>query len=63
MKNHFKRFPSASTFKILHTLIALNEGLIRSEYDVLKGDAKKRSYTAWNKDQTLEDSSYENIGN
>lgn len=49
-----KRLPSASTFKIPHTLIALNEGIIKSENDVIKWDGIKRDYDLWNKDQTLQ---------
>lgn len=48
-----KRFAVASTFKIPHTLIALNESVVKSKDDVIKWDEKKRSYLPWNKDQTL----------
>lgn len=49
-----KRFCSASTFKIPHTLIALNENIITSKNDVIKWDRVKRGYDLWNKDQTLQ---------
>jgi beta-lactamase class D len=49
-----KRFGSASTFKIPHTLIALNENIITSKNDIIKWDGVKRGYALWNKDQTLQ---------
>jgi beta-lactamase class D len=49
-----ERFSPASTFKILNTLIALEEGAIKNEKEVIKWDGKKRGLEAWNKDQTLE---------
>jgi beta-lactamase class D len=48
-----QRFPAASTFKIPHTLIALNEKIILSEDEIIKWDGVNRSYDAWNNDQTL----------
>jgi beta-lactamase class D len=48
------RFTAASTFKIPHTLIALNEELIKKESDIIKWDGIKRGYELWNKDQTLQ---------
>jgi len=48
------RFSPASTFKIPHTLIALNEKLIKSENDLIQWDGVKREYALWNKDQTLQ---------
>ncbi len=48
------RFSAASTFKIPHTLIALNEKLIESKNDVIKWDGVKRGFDLWNKDQTLQ---------
>lgn len=47
------RFIPASTFKIPNTLIILEEGLIKDQFDVIKWDGKKRGYEHWNKDQTL----------
>ena len=43
----------ASTFKIPHTLIALNEGLITSDSLIL-WDKTDKGMKAWNKNQTLE---------
>lgn len=48
------RMLPASTFKIANTLIALEEGAIADEKQVLKWDGKKRNIPAWNMDQTLE---------
>jgi len=48
------RFIPASTFKIPNTLIALEEGAIKSEKEVIKWDGKDKGFDAWNKDQTLE---------
>lgn len=49
-----KRFCSASTFKIPHTLIALNENLITSKNDVIKWDGVNQEFDFWNKNQTLQ---------
>jgi beta-lactamase class D len=46
-------FVPASTFKILNTLIALEEGVI-SERETIKWDGEERSIQAWNRDQTIE---------
>jgi beta-lactamase class D len=46
-------FVPASTFKILNTLIALEEGVV-SEKDIIKWDGKDKGVAAWNRDQTLE---------
>jgi len=48
-----KRYPTASTFKIPHTLIALEEGVVASTNDVIKWDGIQREYPLWNQDQTL----------
>jgi beta-lactamase class D len=48
-----KKFTPASTFKILHTLIALEENIV-DENTIIKWDGKKRFYEPWNKDQTLQ---------
>ena len=48
-----RRFFPASTFKIPNTLIALEEGVIKDELEVIKWDGVVRSYQPWNKDQTL----------
>jgi beta-lactamase class D len=46
-------FVPASTFKILNTLIALDEGSV-TEQEVMKWDGKNKGIEAWNRDQTLE---------
>lgn len=43
----------ASTFKILHTLIALQSGVVKKD-EVFKWDGKKYNYDKWNQDHTLE---------
>lgn len=48
------RFIPASTFKIPNTLIALEEGAVKNEKEVIKWDGKDKGFDAWNKDQTLE---------
>ena len=51
--NDQESFIPASTFKIPNTLIILEEGLIKDQFEVIKWDGKEREYTQWNKDQTL----------
>lgn len=48
-----QRYSPASTFKIAHSLFALDAGLLRDEFQVIPWDGVKRSMTAWNADQTL----------
>jgi beta-lactamase class D len=48
-----ERFLPASTFKIPNTLIALDEGAIRDEKEVIRWDGVDRGRAAWNRDQTL----------
>ena len=43
----------ASTFKIPNTLIALEEGVIKDQFEVIKWDGVVRQYAPWNADQTL----------
>jgi len=47
------RFSPASTFKILNSLIALEERAIAGKDDVLKWDGHRYDYPDWNRDQTL----------
>lgn len=47
-----QRFASASTFKILHTLIALEEEVI-SKNSIIKWDGTIHDIKTWNQDQTL----------
>lgn len=46
-------FLPASTFKIVNSLIALEENIIPDENFVIKWDGKKRKYDFWNKDHNL----------
>lgn len=48
-----KRYLPASTFKIPHAFIALEEHILASDTDVIEWDGKDRGYSEWNKDQTL----------
>jgi len=48
-----RRFPTASTFKILNTLVSLEEDVI-SANDALEWDGISREIPEWNRDQTLE---------
>lgn len=48
------RFVPASTFKIPNTLIALEEGAIKNEKEVITWDGKDKGFDTWNKDQNLE---------
>jgi beta-lactamase class D len=47
-----QRFASASTFKILHTLIALEEEVI-SKNSIIKWDGTVHDIKTWNQDHTL----------
>ncbi len=49
-----QRFPIASTFKIMNTLIALEENAISGKDDVLEWDGQIYDIPDWNHDQTLE---------
>ncbi len=46
-------FTPASTFKICNSLIGLETGVIKDANFVISWDSIPRSYSAWNKDQTL----------
>jgi beta-lactamase class D len=48
-----RRYSPASTFKIPHTLFALDAGILRDEFQVIPWDGVKRSTEAWNEDQDL----------
>ena len=48
-----RRFSPASTFKIPHSLFALDAGLLRDEFQVVPWDGVKRPTEAWNADQNL----------
>lgn len=49
-----QRFSTASTFKILNTLISLEEKAISGKDDALKWDGHIYNFPDWNRDQTLE---------
>lgn len=46
-------FSPASTFKIPHTLFALDAGVVTDEFQVLRWDGKQHSFDGHNQDQTL----------
>jgi beta-lactamase class D len=48
-----RRYSPASTFKIPHSLFALDAGLLRDEFQVIPWDRVKRPQPAWNEDQNL----------
>lgn len=47
-----RAFP-ASTFKILNSLIFLEESIVESEHTTVKWDGQERELPIWNQDQTL----------
>lgn len=47
------RFPTASTFKVLNTLMAVEEGAIAGKDAVLAWDGQVHDFPDWNRDQTL----------
>ena len=49
----YQRYSPASTFKIPHSLFALDSGLLRDEFQLIPWDGVKRSAAAWNADQNL----------
>lgn len=49
-----KLFPTASTFKILNTLIALQENVIQDKDDILEWDGQHWEIEDWNRNQTLQ---------
>ena len=46
----------ASTFKITNSIIAINEGVLKDQYVIIKWDKKQRFLQSWNKDQNLKSS-------
>ncbi len=48
-----KRFSPASTYKIPHTLFALDAGIVKDEFQVFQWDGVKRSFEPHNQDQNL----------
>ena len=51
-----RRYSPASTFKVPHALFALDAGVVRDEFQVIKWDGEKRWLDAWNRDQDLRSS-------
>jgi len=47
------RYSPASTFKIPHTLFALDAGVVRDEFEVFPWDGVERGFAAQNQDQDL----------
>jgi len=48
-----QRFPSASTFKIFNTLIALEEGALSGLDEVIRWDGRIHDFPDWNRDHTI----------
>ena len=48
-----QRFPAASTFKILNTLIALDEGVVAGPDALILWDGRVHDMPDWNRDHTL----------
>jgi beta-lactamase class D len=48
-----RRYPVASTFKVFHTLIALEEGAVSGLDEVLRWDGGMHEFPDWNQDHTL----------
>ena len=48
-----KRYSPASTFKLPHTLFALDADAVRDEFQVFRWDGVKRSFAGHNQDQDL----------
>jgi beta-lactamase class D len=45
-----ERFIPASTFKIFNSLVGLETGAVKDEFEVFKWDSVKRFYESWNQD-------------
>lgn len=48
-----KRFSPASTYKLPHTLFALDAGVVKNSTEIFKWDGIQRSYSPHNQDHTL----------
>ena len=48
-----KRLCPASTFKIANSIIAIEEDLLKDQYEMIKWDGQTRFLDAWNQDQNL----------
>jgi len=53
VKRSEERYLPASTFKIVNTLIALQEGVTKSENEYIKWDGLDKGFAEWNKDQNI----------
>lgn len=51
-----KRYSPASTFKIPHALFALDAGVVRDEFQIMRWDSITRPIETWNQDQNLRSS-------
>ncbi len=49
-----KRYSPASTYKIPHSLFALDAGIVKDKFQTFKWDGIKRNYKPHNQDQTLQ---------
>lgn len=56
-----RRYTPASTFKIPHSLFALDAGLIKDEFQIIPWDGVKRPTQAWNTDQTLRSAMHSSV--
>jgi beta-lactamase class D len=43
----------ASTFKLFNALVALETGVVKDEYEVIRWDGVKRPFDGWNRDHSL----------
>ena len=48
-----RRYTPASTFKIPHSLFALDSGVLKDEFQVIPWNGKRWPTESWNRDQTL----------
>ncbi len=46
-------YSPASTYKIPHSIFALDAGVVADEFEIIEWDGEKRAIPAWNCDQTL----------
>jgi beta-lactamase class D len=49
-----QRYPAASTFKVLNTMIAVETGAVSGKEEVVRWDGRIREIPDWNRDQSLE---------
>ena len=56
------RYLPASTFKVPHTLFALDAGVIRDEFQVFRWDGTKRGIEVWDHDQNLRSAMRNSVG-